>query len=63
MSAETCAEKTQPTRSVNKTSGCGGVGTVKKRIATADAAAHDCCHHEQAAHALPSSTRSTGDSK
>ncbi len=59
MSAETCAEKTQPTRSVNKKkSGCGGLGTVKKRTATADAA-HDCCRHDHAADAFSSSTGST----
>lgn len=58
MSAKTCAEKTQPSRSFNKKkSGDGGVRT--KRTATADAAAHDCCLDEQATEGLPSSTGST----
>jgi hypothetical protein len=59
MSAETCAEKTQPTRSINKKkSGCGGLGTVKQTAMTADTA-DDCCHHDQAAGGLPSSTGCT----
>ncbi|QIG47180.1 hypothetical protein G5V57_05180 [Nordella sp. HKS 07] len=50
MSAKTCADKTPPTRGVNKKkSGCGGIATVKRGTMMAGAAAHDCCLHKQAA--------------
>ncbi len=55
MSAETCAEHTQPAKSADKKSGCAGIGKHKKRVTTVEAAAHDCCRDGHAPEALPSS--------
>lgn len=55
MSAKKSKNRASPFRNLDEKPGCGGVGTVKQEATTA-AAAHECCRHEPAPHALHSVT-------